>query len=157
VAQQNAKYNAIAKEVSGMISRAYQRAKQDNIVSTTTRAVDLLPYMNYVTVVTTGLFDGSDFASGDCSQTASRTCIRLHNGALLSLTTRSFNGSAANNAVPFALDPDGAYTGNQDSLSIYLYYNGRLTTFAHIVNNTCDSGFCNNPYPDPDWFSWTGS
>lgn len=165
VAQQNSKYNAAAKEVAAMISEAYVRLKQDKGINTSTSSTDLSPYMNYVSVADPASeIDGIGGVPGtsDCDI----TCLRLHSGGILKLTSNScggvtaFGGTSATHSISFQFDPDGLpYTvagsaGN--SIEFLLFYNGRLTTRGEQAGfaNSCFSA--GGPFPslNPSWFSW---
>jgi hypothetical protein len=52
-------------------------------------------------------------------------------------------------------DPDNSYNSTL-ALTIFLYYNGRISTYAGITPNSCASDVCRNPDPtfDPTWFGW---
>lgn len=156
---QDGKYNAIAKETAGMISGGFANYKINNTVTSGTLATDVTQFMNYVALDTTSLLDGA-YGSGsvDCSV---NTCLKLHSGGtLLAPAGISFGGTAATNAVYYYFDPDGSYsgsaTGNGKSVALFVYFNGRLTTYSNLPTGTTSSfgaeAVCASC--DPPWFSW---
>lgn len=163
-AQQGNQSNALAHEAAATISAAFQLYKQNYTLSGSTTAQALTQYMNYTKVVTSGQLDdipGRDILY-DCG---SLTCLKLHNGGILftDLGT-TFNGTASTNAIYFFFDPDGVRgtSGTADdpgkSVAFWLYYNGRITSAAHLVANTsyANNGGANTTGPDsdPSWFTW---
>lgn len=153
--------NAIAKEVAGTISNAYQEYKTSNTIDSNTGPADLTHYMNYVSVDSLSTIDHLQTTSAvDCSA-GSYTCLKLHSGAYLYYRpTGHFDGVNTTNAIWFALDPDGKYsgttTGSGKSISFWLYTNGRLKTYGTLEPNTYDDfglRTANSAY-DPPWFSW---
>jgi prepilin-type N-terminal cleavage/methylation domain-containing protein len=159
--QQNGSYNAKAKEVIAMISIAYQQAQFAGTVTTSTKPTDLTPYMNYVGLDTVSWLDGTQ-TIGVYQDCPSSMCLKLHNGAiLLPYSTMSFNGTGANNAIVFKLDPDGKATdgttnGPGKSLEIILFYNGRIATRGSMGVTAVSSDGSRTPAPaqDPPWFQW---
>ena len=157
---QNSQYNAIAKESAAAVSGAYQLYQQNNQVTGSTKVSDLTPYLNYVSVDTSGsnIDDSQGLGSITCNST--NICLRLHNGAvLLYYSTMAFGGTSPTNAIWFNLDPDGRVTDgiNGKSVQLWVYYRGKLTTVGNIDPNSCWSSGCNaSPLPslDPPWFSW---
>jgi prepilin-type N-terminal cleavage/methylation domain-containing protein len=164
--QQDGRYKAIAKEAASAISGAYSAYQLQNTQTATTKAADLLPYMNYVTLDTASSIDlDQTLTTISCSGTA--PCAKLHNGAALMATDDCFRGTASTNAVFFILDPDGKVTdgttnGPGKSLSLVLYSNGRLVSVDGVASSTITDWFCNgnseaeaaNPTYIPTWFSW---
>lgn len=144
-----------------MIATAYQKAQMAGIVSSSMRASDLTPYMNYVGTDTATLLD--DWQTGTIwgCDTSTR-CLKLHNGARLAYDNGTFSfrsGSSTNdNALIFQLDPDGTYSGTTNgpgkALAIVLYYDGGIRTQGTARANS----YYTNTYPganyDPPWFSW---
>jgi prepilin-type N-terminal cleavage/methylation domain-containing protein len=163
--QQNAKYNAIAKETAAMISGALIAYKASNTLSDSTTAGALTPYMNYVKVDSTSAFDyeyGS--STGDCGS-GTDVCLKLHNGAILNYApTSKFNGTNTTNAVYFYLDPDGTSdnttNGPGKSVLLWLYADERITSYSYALTNTTTYfAGSNHVYgatagADPPWFSW---
>jgi prepilin-type N-terminal cleavage/methylation domain-containing protein len=167
ITQQDSRYNATAKEVVAMISEAYLRLKQDKGISTSTSSGDLSPYMNYVSVANPaseidGLGDGGTSYTRDCDI----TCLRLHSGGILKLTSNScggvtaFGGTSATHSISFTFDPDGlpyaTAGGTGTAIEFLLFYNGRVTTRGEQAGyaNSCFSA--GGPFPslNPSWFSW---
>lgn len=159
--QQDSRYKSIAKETAAMISDAYVVYKSHNTVSPATKSSDLTPYMNYVKVDTVTVIDYYQASTTDDCSTGV-ICLKLHNGSILTDEWGpSFTGTATTNAIHFLLDPDGKETdgttnGPGKSVRFYLYYNGRIATYASIYPNTKASDGTRNPNPalDPPWFSW---
>jgi prepilin-type N-terminal cleavage/methylation domain-containing protein len=120
--QQNGRNNAIAKETMAMIGAAYQKAQMDDVNLTTSSMTALTQYMNYVAVDTSSTID-QKASSGASTFTCTSTlkCLRLHNGAMLEIDT------VTGAYISAILDPDGAVSGNKDSLQIVVYPYGRVT------------------------------
>ena len=173
--------NAIAKETMAMISNAYQLYKKDNngTVPITTMPEDLLPYMNTLGDYT-GLEDDAppagnlslNYAGGnpyvynttfpwDCSLTAVCRCIRLTNGAILTMNRPraifAFNGNSSQHAIAFAVDTDGKAGEPGSALGVALFYNGKLNTLGDLTTGTIMNGVIvgpGNAFGDPTWFQW---
>ena len=152
------KKNAIAKEMIAAMSGAYQAYKLENSVSASTRQSDLTPYLNYVSITTIGI-DGACSAppfTANCN-TGSSTCFTFHKGAVIRLyDNQSFNGTGITNALEFRIDVDGAMNSER-SIQTHLYYNGRVVTREHILDNSTNS---QNTYSaasscQPPWFKWS--
>ena len=154
---------AKGKEAAATISAAYQSAQLDNIISSTSKPSDLLPYMNYVSKITDGrLIDTvPGFTSRSCD--AVTPCVSLHGGGILWFKDNYwFGGSTPLNVIEFDFDPDGTYSGSTadspgKSVQFTLYYNGLLTTRGQSKPNSCDNTGCLiNPDAslDPSWFSF---
>ena len=157
VAQQNAQKIAIAKEAASIISSAYTAYKVNHTPDGNMQATDLTPYMNYVQLQTTGYWFDQDPTSGLPMQGCSNSmCVWLHNGAILYPDIGNFIDTQPNRALHFLLDPDGTYTGNQDSLDLFLYMNGRVTTLDGVIPGTVAATYPWSPTPGgvPAWFSW---
>jgi prepilin-type N-terminal cleavage/methylation domain-containing protein len=158
--QQNRQYNAQAKEAIAMISAAYQKAKMDGIATSTMTPSALKPYMNYVSNYT-GLIDRYPTdTSMDCNG-GGYSCVKLHSGGVLLFDFDNFGGTGTTNSILFGYDPDGTYSGltsgNSKSLMIFVYYNGRVSTYANIAPGTVTAG----AWPgsacascEPSWFSF---
>jgi prepilin-type N-terminal cleavage/methylation domain-containing protein len=162
-AQQNGQKVAAAKEVASMISGAFQQANLDGVITSASIPSDLLAYMNYVSVDTSGtVIDTTPrLASGTCD--SSHPCIKLHNGGYLWCDDASFDGTTSLNAIEFRFDPDPANNttstadGPLKAVQFTLYYNGSLTTRGQIKPGTTNSSSANftiHPDYDPSWFSW---
>lgn len=165
-AQQQSQSNTAAKEAASMIAGAYDNYKKDlgTAVPASTTLDALLPYLNYVSRLTTGTMDDhrpNNF-SYDCSS-ASITCLKLHSGGVLFWdNTVNFAGTNTTNANNYIFyDPDGIESSNGiadspgKSVCFVLYYNGRLTSRANTLTGTVSSAGTYNPGThDPSWFSW---
>ena len=108
-ANQSAKYNAAAKEVISTVAQAYQQYQftARPAASAQMSLANLTPYMNYVSIETTGTIDHfySQAASENC--TASSPCMNLHNGGKLLMFGCHFGSGASTNVVFLHFDPDG--------------------------------------------------
>ncbi len=164
MAQQRSHSNAAAKEVAGMIAGAHQRAMLAGTLNASTKPADLTPYMNYVSVYTSGtrvdtVPTGAPITVNACSATA--PCLVLHHGGILQPQPEYFNGTTPLNVIQFRYDPDGVYSGlNTDvpgvSIQFELYFNGFLTTRGQAKAGSCHNDVCPfgaGPF-DPSWFSW---
>lgn len=154
-AQQDRRINAIAKEAFGTISQARMRHEAAGLLNSNTNARDLTPYLNYVQVKTTGSIDDRPTGTSiNCLST--RPCLVLHSGAILQPLDEYFSGTATTNYIPFTLDPDGVYTGQADSLRIFIYYNGRIVSRNNVLPNSASNVTTIQPVTngDPAWFSW---
>jgi prepilin-type N-terminal cleavage/methylation domain-containing protein len=154
--QQNARKNAITREVFSSVAAAYQQYVMSNTLTSNTEITNLTQYMNYTKLDTSSLVDGSlnDSASYSCG---SRTCLRLHSGAVVAFgaTIGAFGGTNTTNMQWFLVDPDGTYGADASSVWGVLYYNGRVTSWAKIAPNSADGGGTYNPGNyDPAWFQW---
>jgi prepilin-type N-terminal cleavage/methylation domain-containing protein len=158
-AQQNKTFNAIAKEAAGTISAAYQLYQTSNTVSASTGSSSLTPYLNYISIQTTGNIDG-DPGTPTLACDATNICLKLHNGSIIRLILNNiFGGTQTTRYIFVTVDPDGRYTGNSDSLFLMLYLNGRLSTHANRkVGELTSFGGGDQDYgpggTDPSWFSW---
>jgi prepilin-type N-terminal cleavage/methylation domain-containing protein len=155
--QADSKYKAIAKETAAAVSQAYQNYRQNGNTGVL-ELNDLSPYLNYVSIRTTGLID--DYygtGTNNCSNT--RRCFILHNGGVV-YNSSTMGGTASTSAMWFEVDPDGQSSsttnGPGKSIMFWLYYSGRLKTYSTIDPNTCDSGWCTSAdaNADPPWFNW---
>lgn len=160
VAQNNAKYNAAAHEAVATIAQAYEKYKHETGVTAATTGDDIIRNsLNYVSVDTTSLIDDRPLGAGT-RNCASSPCYRLHNGGKLRPHSCSFNGTSNLNAVFYVFDPDGVQTGREDSLTLGLYFSGRITNRANVIGGTLSSASCTTDQTgglatyDPDWFSW---
>lgn len=152
-------WNAAAKETVLMIDGAYAAYQMNNMVTASFDAPDLSPYMNYVSVQTSGTIDHVvGFTTITCDSTS--PCLRLHNGGTLQVVDANMSGTSSTNATYFHFDPDGKYsgstTGNGKALQLFLYYNGQITSRNYAQNPSCTELFCPlvPTFVDPNWFSW---
>jgi prepilin-type N-terminal cleavage/methylation domain-containing protein len=161
----NATWNAKAKEAAAAISEAYTLLRMEKGVSASTKATDILAYINSVGPYTGTINAEPSFTSMSC--TGEHTCIQLHNGAVILVNnTNTFNGTTPNHAVWFYVDPDGKYTDGgtstpENGLVRYgLYSNGGLRTMGVLQNPTIGANgsavYNHGPIPqrEPTWFSW---
>lgn len=162
--QQDTRFKAIAKETASMISGAYEEHRRKVGLSPSNSSADLTPYLNYASKDTSPAnctFDwhpNSGETPANCSTYPyAANILRLHNGALLFTDPNGFGGTGTTNVVWFMVDPDGKYTGKEDSIWFMLYYNGRITSWGSCFPGTTDSTGvwpCPDPNKDPAWFSW---
>lgn len=158
----SSKQTAMAKDTAYMVLSAYEQYKAVNPTVTTGTTLGLLtPYMNYVSVTTSGGMDDHLNASV-AYNCASITCLKLHNGGTLFWNpTHTFGGTATTNGIFFFLDPDsqqlqnGGADGATKSLCMWLYYNGTIKTRANTIPNTylATWGPWNPGTYDPSWFT----
>lgn len=158
--QQDKKFNSIAKEVAAMVSDVYQTQKLRGQVSSATQFGHLTPFMNYVATDTSSNIDDV-YTLNNLSCNAGFPCLRLHNGAVILWENgQSFGGTATTNAVWFLLDPDGTPSsttnGPGKSVSLFLYYTGKVVDDGNTSPNAVASTFTYWPAPSlvPPWFSW---
>ncbi len=161
-AQQNGSNNAKAKEAAAMIAGAYQKAQMAGIVSSSTTAADLTPYMNYVSVDTaTPIDDWQTGSTWGCDATV--RCLTLHNGGKLAYDLMDFafrsGASSQDNALLFQFDPDGRVTdgttnGPGKAVAIVLYYNGGIGTEGTARAGSYYAVTYSGANYDPPWFSW---
>lgn len=159
-AQADASKLAKTKEVAGMIAGAYQKAYLAGVVTNSTVPFDLTPYMNYVSVDTSGTVIDSvpTEASSTCNGTT--PCVRLHNGGVLWFHSTSFGGSTNFVAIAFRFDPDPANNTSSTAdgplkvVQFDLYRDGFLATRANLRAGSIDPIFGSCPTCDPSWFSW---
>ncbi len=145
--QQASNYNAAAHEVAGIIAAVYQKMKTEGLVSANTAPVDLIPYMNYVKLYTSGSWVDGHPGTGAWTCSASSPCMVLHNGGILEFVNNvpSFGSTNPNALIEFRYDPQGNLSGVNDSVQFELLYSGRVTTRANVNGG---GAF------DPAWLSW---
>ena len=160
-AQQNQTNMAKTKEAIGMVSAAYQQLQLSGTVTSATTADSITPYLNYVAMDTSGslIDDSPTFTSRTCN--AGGPCLRLHNAAVLQYESgTSFAGTGSGNVLFYFIDPDGVYSGsssgNNKSVRITVYYNGRISSLGQGSGSLCNSSYCLGASPawDPSWFIW---
>jgi prepilin-type N-terminal cleavage/methylation domain-containing protein len=76
--QQMMANNAKAKEVIATISGAYQAAQSNGIITGSSKATDLLPYMNYLSIDTSSQIDWPVGTSGPATCSGTDKCLNLH-------------------------------------------------------------------------------
>jgi prepilin-type N-terminal cleavage/methylation domain-containing protein len=156
--------NEIVKSVVAQIQAAYANYKLDDIESANTSFANMTPYVNYLSVMTSGAIDNKEGNASGMNCTATLPCLKLHNGAVLRYNAGSsgiFAGTSSTHALEFFIDPDGVdsglTTGPSKSVNLFLYYDGRIKTRGTLDPGTYASGssFATpNPAFDPPWFSW---
>jgi prepilin-type N-terminal cleavage/methylation domain-containing protein len=166
-AQQISKNKSIGKEAAAAISEAYAAYKLNNAPNDLTSPFHLAPYLNYVTIHTSGTINqggGTNLCSGFGGNANG---YRLHNGAVLAVynTNFRFGGTTNTHAIIFVLDPDGSCQSTMDTtyhpVYLYLYYDGKIRDRENIVPDTqtyWGAGVVShNPVPpghDTNWFNW---
>lgn len=158
--QQRSASNANAKEAVAMIAASFQLYSLNNQVTINTGPGDLTPYMNYLSIQSTGLVDAEVGAgSYDCAN-SSFTCLKLHNGGVLHYANSAiiFNSLSSTAAIYFFFDPDGTYSGSTSdspgkAILFFIYPNGRITSWDSCASNT-RGGYNPGGGHDPSWFSW---
>ena len=158
--QANGQYNAAAKEAASMIASSFALYSLNNTVTSGTSAGDLTSYMNYVAADTSTTIDlAQESTTRACG--GGYGCVRLHNGGMLMWASAGFMGTNTTNAVYFYFDPDGRVTdgttnGPGKSVCLWLYANGRVTSYAKLSPGTVYGGGTVGPdvTADPPWFSW---
>lgn len=158
VAQQNEQRKAIAKEAAGTLSGAFTSYKlASGITAGVSLDKDLFQYINYVKLDTSSTLDERPGATGPTYCSVTDPCVRLHNGALIKSWGGAWYNTNTTDAIYFHVDPDGAYTGKDDSVVFAIYTNGLVRTRGTILANTeFPGGAIRNPdaTADPGWFSW---
>ena len=161
----------------------YSEGGTTNSIKASTSATSLMPYFNYIEVVTTGNLDGTE-ANGpgggestwDCASEI--TCLRMHSGGYLGFLNGGF-GNSANpgapttgnptdlNSIWLLVDTDGSPSINgkasdsNNSIWLVLYPTGKIKSWSTIDPGTAyinNSGALTAAVPlaasDPDWFYW---
>jgi prepilin-type N-terminal cleavage/methylation domain-containing protein len=162
-AQRNNAKVAATKEVMATLATAFQQHKLNGLVTVDTHPNDLLSkYFNYVTLDSTSAVDMyPGGGAGLMCSTGTATCYRLHNGGLV----RPWNCTLGNvtdpaYAIAILFDADGVYTGDEDSVRIFVHSNGQVQTEGTATAGTtidCSSPIVSagpDPTKDPSWFSW---
>jgi len=160
------KQSAMAKDVAYMLVSAYEQYRQANsTVSTNTSAVNLTPYLNYITTDTSSQTDTTPNNGVTYYYTcsATRLCLKLHNGGMLMLHSESFAGTATTNTIQASFDPNISSISNTNgsdgpnkAVQFELYYDGTLKTRGNAKAGSCHStvcGFGGSASYDPSWFS----
>lgn len=164
VVQQNQKNIAVAKEAAHILSGALQTAFANGTLTSSTKIIDLAPYINYVSLDTSGTtLDGiPSIASITCD--SSHPCFRLHNGAAIGEyePNESFGGTSTTNCLEVYIDPNGIQDtsatadGPNKSVAFLVYYDGFLTTrdTPRIGSRSSVAVKSAQTYFTPSWFSW---
>lgn len=158
------KQSAMARDAAFMIFTAYRQYKMSvSTVPSTTLPTDLTPYMNYLSMDTSGtVVDATpNISSSPCNGTT--PCLKLHNGGVLWLhSDRSFGGTSTTNCIEFDFDPDPSRNttstadSNLKAVQFQLYYDGTMTTRGTAKSGTRTSlggAFGADSTYDPSWFS----
>lgn len=159
--QQDNSKKAIAKEAAAMVSEAFVLYKQENTLTSSFEPRMLKKYLNYVKEETAGqLVDGA-VTENSYACSATRVCLKLHNGGTLLLEGgETFAATTNNRFVWVLIDPDGSYSGSSTGpgkgLWFGLFYNGRLSTWQQFPADATNSNGLWGPCAgcDPTWFSW---
>jgi prepilin-type N-terminal cleavage/methylation domain-containing protein len=160
--QQDQKFNAVAKEDIMMIAQAHKILQAKGLLTSTVSGADFTPFMNYLTIDTSGVLIDGVFGNTTTACSATRPCIRIANGSVISYrSTSNYGGNSAVNAIHFSIDPDGKVTdgttnGPGKKLSVFIYYDGRITDVGNALVGTTsnDSSYVADPAQVPPWFSW---
>jgi prepilin-type N-terminal cleavage/methylation domain-containing protein len=162
-AQQNGSFKTKAKETAAMLSGAFQQYQLSNPITSSTKPADLTTYMNYVKVDSTTSIDlYQNYSTVNCGS-GNENCLLLHNGGMLRYRSDvSMGGTNTTNAIYFSFDPDGRVTdgttnGPGKALTLFVYYNGRLTSWCCVTPNAVVGGggtFTPDTTTDPTWFNW---
>lgn len=156
-AQESGKKKAAAKEAAAAVVGAYTAYQMEQSVPTTMKSMDLIPYLNYVKVITDNTQIDGSVSEGALTCDAAAPCIQMHNGGIIYFWNYEFDGTSNLHTVAVTFDPDGQYsgstTGSGKGVEFTLYYNGRLATWGTVENGTVGYG---TPCPtcDPSWFNW---
>ena len=159
--QQNRRWSSEAREMAGTLSQIRQILIANGQWSQNTKAMDFTPYLNYTKVNvgngTLGL-DWNSTASDTCHANLGRMCFGLHSQARLGMgNTCQFAGTLPTDAIGFVFDPDGLPTTPQNSLGLFIYYDGKVKTYSSLIaGSRLGVGNCGGigTAADPSWFSW---
>jgi prepilin-type N-terminal cleavage/methylation domain-containing protein len=151
--QQNGAYNAKAKEAAGMVSVAFQKAKLDGLITTSSNIGTLTPYMNYLKTDNTTLLDDETGAAYQCGS-GGKFCLALPNGAYLMHNSGGnfFGSTSTTSDVYFWVDPDGQRNSETYSQFFILTYSGRVVSAGDIKENY--NGYAANCCSNAPWFGW---
>lgn len=155
------------REAAMIVTSAYNNLRANERPSASTTMEDLLPYMSYVKKVTDPI-DATSCVAGTYACSSEFTCLLLHNGAVIRWRKSNyFDGTTPWHAHKLLIDPDGEPTGGSGdegrSVTLYLFYTGRLKTRDQLEPNPDipSDGATNNRFDDgpsssciPDWWSW---
>ncbi|WP_373533157.1 type II secretion system protein [Vampirovibrio sp.] len=157
-------YKYRVQMAAALISSAYTKYREDNQVTGAFKPSDLIPYLNYASLDTSGtLVDYHYTTSSSAACNNTKPCVVLHNGARIRFyDDESFGQVAPGYAVIFQVDPDGVLTDNTTNnngkmIELYLYAtNGRVATRGEITNPTYSNATSRTPDSVyiPPWFSW---
>lgn len=153
--QSNGTKLAVSKEDISIISGAFSQFKLLNTVSTSSEFGNMVPYINYAKLNTSGtIFNGS----WNC--TASAPCLVMHNGSNLAYTVgESFSALDTSHVIHIVIDPGGNTAYGPDGVDIFLFPNGRITEQAALPGGSVSSslgsyGWTGYAGYTPAWFHW---
>ena len=145
------KKNAIVKEMISTIAQAHSNAKLAGALTTATNPGFLIgTYTNYLK---------TSFMSPPCPGFGGIECYWYHNGSVIQTSEpapHNFVTSDSTSAIFFTIYPNE--NDASDSIEVFLYYNGRITTRGNVMANTyafANTDISPNPALDPPWFSWS--
>lgn len=162
-AQQNSQSRALAKEAAATMAQAFQKAQLEGTITSTSSVQDLTPYINYVSIDSSGTsIDAPPNVSGRTC-TVNNICLQLHSGSILWLPNQQFGGTSTLHAINYEFDPipgqqtSSTVDGPYKSIQFELYFNGQTTTYGSVKPGSSING--NSPYNpvsnrDPSWFMW---
>lgn len=162
-AQQNRQYNAIAHENIATVAAAYQILQLNGQLTANTTAGAFTPYINYISAVSDSslVIDSVPTLTTTTCNGTTYYCLKMHNGSVLAYRSASFGGTATTNGFFFFTDPDGKVTdgttnGPGKGMSVFIYYNGRMTDEGNLLPGTTSSlsGYSADAAKVPSWFSW---
>lgn len=157
-AQQDGRKLSMAKEAAGILSDAVLQYKMRvGITPGTSLDYDIFQYINYAKWDTTSQIDVYPLFSSPLTCTPAAPCIKLHNGGILKSSGSSWYDTNTTSAIGFTFDPDGAYTGSNDSVNFNVYTDGAVRSREFLKDNTIYPGpTVRGPEAggDPSWFRW---
>ncbi len=162
--------NSIVKQAIAEVTSGMTQLKLDENLNTTSTFADLLPYIKYTRLANGGYIDANPSHSpGDpincpstycsCSYAADPSgtnCMVLSSGAVVMFDRNAkFNGSGANNAIPFLVDMDGKRLSTPNSAMLWLYYDGTVNSRGKGTAVNSAGTFNANGAMDPPWLDLT--
>jgi type II secretory pathway pseudopilin PulG len=165
------KNNKKTSQAAWAIMQAYEQYRLTvGTVPTTMTPSTLTPYMNYVSMDTSGTTMDTIPGAASVTCIAATPCLRLHNGGLLRMNDNyKFGGSSTLNGVYFIFDPDpvnnttSTADGPLKAVGLLLYYDGSplITTRGTVRSGTAITsvatglplGFEPDSTLDPSWFT----
>ncbi len=157
-ASTNGQYNSSAKEVASMFVNAYDAYRLNNSINASTSVADLTPYMNYVSVDTSGASIDAAWTDAGDSCSGLRPCLILHNGGVFHYDqSQSFGGTTDLHTIWGEYIIDRSFAGDKDrGVRFNVYTNARLMSRGSVLPGTTSStgAFGSAPDDDPPWFSW---
>ena len=169
---QNQEWNAAAHEFAGTVANNFLQYRQDGFPNNAAIPVGrysplgMTPYMNYMSVDTSGTIDDINNSGTQACNTGT-PCYLLHNGAKVRPWNCQImiNGASSTNALGWSFDPDGKVTdgttnGPGKAVRFLIFYNGKLSTIGAYPPGTYSAWTLNQcsftamGTEDPDWFKW---